>query len=274
MAALRFGETNTDEVDHGSAAGLDNMAQCTVMVWLKPVAVTNANRAYVNKSDGSTGWSFIQRTADGTTFTISIGRATTAQAAISTSVLTAGAWQFLAGTCDITNGGPKVYRGTLSSVVVDVTNGTPEDGAGAQDDDAAHTLEVGNLLASLSANADIAWVAVYNRDMPLAEIMLHRLNPHRAPGCKLFSIYDEGSRLVTDLSGFGNHGLITGAVYVPDDDLTGIVTLRDDLGPLPIRRKLFDVVAAGASRTPPVGSAILSGISGRMDLGITIPTEV
>lgn len=169
--ALRFSGAETHHVNHGSASGLDNLPQGTYMLWTYLDTVANGNfMSWANKGV-DLGPALINPNANGDAFRIEVKRVTVNQEVTSSDVLTTG-WNFLAATWDITNGGPRVYRGTLTSAPVDVS-GTPVDGSGAQADDSGSSLIVGHWPEAgftRSVHGSIAWFGMWNIDLSLAQI--------------------------------------------------------------------------------------------------------
>lgn len=216
--ALSLSDGATDLINHGTATALDNMAQATVMMWIFLDNVNNAIRGFAGKTNSgtlTTGWGISRNNTDGTRIDLRVNRATTDQtASSSTGVLQASQWQLVAVTWDITNGGPKIYWGDLDTVVVDVTN-SAADGSGTQDDDSTFDLVIGNILTggARAIPGDIAWAAVYNRDLSLEEIRFHQYRQRfLSSNCLIFSHYGyNGTGTQTDWSGNGNGGSVTGA---------------------------------------------------------------
>jgi hypothetical protein len=216
--SLAFGAANTNRVNlTGGSTGptaADNLAAGTILMWIKPVAISNVYRVWVAKpKDASTdGITFFQKSGDGTAFKLIAARATSNQTVESaTGILTAGVWHFNGVSWDITNGNPKAFHGTQTATVTDVTT-SPANGSGAKNDDSANDLMVGNQDAtnSFSANATIAWWSLWNVTLSLSQIESQRLQPFVGSGCIAFHHFS-GTGTQTDLSGTGFNGTVTGA---------------------------------------------------------------
>jgi hypothetical protein len=114
--SLTFAGLNSDRVEHGSAAALDNLAIGTAVFWAMPHVVTNFSRNLYGKAKTVAGSiQFWQRGADGTSLRMEANRATTTQSVNSTTgQLAANAWRFCVVQWNITSGGPKIFVGKLS----------------------------------------------------------------------------------------------------------------------------------------------------------------
>lgn len=234
-AALDFTGGDTDKVNHGSSAATDNIPQGTIIVWIKFDVLTGLRGFFSKLNDAfSIGPHFYHPGADATLFRITVPRATTnQQAATATGALTTNTWYFLAGTWDITNGGPKVYKGTATTTVQDVTLAGAEtfDGSGTQSDDNAASWMGGNLTqtGSQSVDAQIARVYLFNRDLSLEELRLQQFQgPPVVSGALVYSEYGfNGTGTQADWSGKLNNGTVTGAGFAPHAPLRAPFAIAD-----------------------------------------------
>ena len=217
--SLLFSESSTNLVNFGSAAALDNLARGTFLGWFYPTTVANAFRTFAGKA-GSNQIALHRRgiAGGGSMLRMYVTRATTEQNATSaTATLTANAWQFLAGTWDVTDGGPKVYRGTLAALVSDVTD-TSADGSGAKGDDSAVAVHVGTTPgASESPGMRCAMFQMHNTDLLLAQLIEQQFFPHPLASTLIYcQLGYAGTGTQPDWSGNGNNGTVTGATVTPD----------------------------------------------------------
>ncbi len=209
-------------VSCGSAAGLDNIAAGTVLVWARPTDVANEYRVLISKgwdqgTSAQLGWDLHTRSADGTQLRFTVGRATSIQGVNSTPVMSANTWGCAAATWDITNGGPKIYYGTLTATLADVS-ASPANGSGAQNDDSGRNVIVGAQddgslgYVATAYYGSIAVAMVWNRVLSLAELRAQQFYPHPTAGCVLFThLGYNGTGTQVDLSGNGNNGTVSGA---------------------------------------------------------------
>jgi len=213
--SLTIAASSGDNIDYGSATNLDNIPQGTSMIWTKLSSVANGLGCPFDKGafGSDIGVRCFKRGADGTSMNCQVNRATSDyQTQTPTAYLDTTAWMFLAYTWDISgNTVPKLYKGTATSAVVLSTSGAV--GSGAQLDDSAYSLEVGN---NDDTNADawpgsIAFFAQYNKVLTLAELQEQQYHPYVSTGCVVWSYYGAGLGTQIDRSGTGNNGTITTA---------------------------------------------------------------
>jgi len=240
---------STDNVNYGSASQFDDVSVGTIMAWVRPTdfssdahiqAILTKNRLpfrfYVDDFNGSLRFSIGK---SGPNNVIAAVESTLAGWGINR-------WLFAAVVFEFDNmAQSRLYSGNLGIIALEATSYSARtNGSGSRSGDASFDLQVGNAADTQGNFLDeIAYIHyVVGRKLTLPEIQEEQFHPHPVPGTQILSIFDEGGRLVTDLSGNNNHGLITGATYVPAD--LGPVTFRDDLRPLPIRRKLFNAAPA------------------------------
>lgn len=214
--ALAFTESSTDKVNHASGTSLDNIAQGTILFWIKPTNVTANFREICGKLNATLGTGInVFRVGANGNYRIAVNRATANQRVdIAVANLTANAWNFCAFTWDITNGGPTSAIGSLTSIaVLDSTNAT--DGSGAQEDDSTYEFIVGDADPSFTTvciGADIAVMMVFNTDLSLGEIRQQQFWPHKTSNCVLLTQYGyNGTGTQPDWSGNNNNGTVTGA---------------------------------------------------------------
>jgi hypothetical protein len=123
----------------------------------------------------------------------------------------------------------RMYKGTLSSAVAELTGfSTTLPGTGAVESDAAAALWVGNWEAlNLAFEGRIERVGLVNRVLDATE--LETIRPYALKTCNvsgtvLLASYRNGD--VTDYSGNGNTGTITGATNSDGPWTSAMATLQ------------------------------------------------
>jgi hypothetical protein len=250
--ALRFADATTDKANFGSAASIDNIDSGTIAICFKPANISNALRQLVIKSTGvgDLGWTIFRPGVSGATLNLQVSKSVVAQTVSTGAVITANEWQTVAFTWSMTSGGPKAYRGTLTSTLIDIST-TPDDGTGTKVDDSSGDFRVGSRDgASAALPCDVAWVGLWTRVLSLGELQAQQTRPHPTAGCVLFSVLGyNGTGTQPDWSGNGNVGTVTGA------------TLADH-APIPFRRvgQLYAPYAVAAPGGGIVGDVFRSGV--------------
>ena len=150
----------------------------------------------------------------GTVMFFNIPRATTgSNAKVLSSAFVLNEWEFWAGTYDETDG-PRLFKGTLTSPVAEVTYSARVVGAGNTTADSGN-LFINNRGAAnvLAIGARIGTFNWFNRRLSLAELAQQQWQPLPASGSQFFGHlgYDAANSVVADLSGNGRNGSITGA---------------------------------------------------------------
>ena len=207
--ALSFGDGTTDNVDHGNDAALGTMPQFTVMFWFKPAEIGSQFRVIASKTNnaGTAGWQIAKST--GVPLQLFVLRTSgNHEVTLNSSLLDTTNWHFIACTADITNGGPKMYHGTMTKSVADEST-FAFDGGGTQISDASDPLWFGNgESGSLSWQSDLACAAVYDTDLSLGEIRKLQFNTahwNDHSNCLVFTHYGfNGTGTQADWSGNGN----------------------------------------------------------------------
>jgi hypothetical protein len=211
---LTFTGADTDRVNFGSGASLDNLQALTYACWLRTTANATTTEGLVCKGTFASGnhRRNLAINGGGTTVNWTVDRATQDSNVNSNVGLTTNKWYAVFGTFDTTNG-CKLYFANMTDrgALTDVTSVSTA-GSGAAADDSAVDLFVGNALAgSNSMRGTIATAAVWNRALTTAEMTAQIWHPHKTSGCVLLShLWGTGTQL--DLSGNGNNGTVTGAV--------------------------------------------------------------
>lgn len=226
--SLTFTGSDTDVVNYGTAASIDDWIVFTSLAWVFPTASITANTgSFFTKTPGNalTGKSFFTgvSVANPNRLRCQIDRATAdAEASSSNNTLVTSAWNFVGVTYGETNG-PKLFKGSLTATVVETGYAVgPTIGSGATGTDDPADLVVGNrnplnVVGSFSFPGAIACFAYINKELTLQQIITCQFdfrNCIQADGtCKLLSyLGDNGTGTQPDYSGNGNNGTVTGAI--------------------------------------------------------------
>ncbi len=219
LAAFKFNTVNSDRVDCGSGASLDDLAAnpFSALALVFPTTLTN-NRAFLAKSGTSLGWS---TGFSGTTgnFSVVLGHATTSLTYVTsdTPLAKLSRWYWIALTVDLTLGAglrAKIYSGPLGGALK-LSTLTLTEPAGARGSDATVNFIIGNLnTPTLAFPGSIALTALWNRGLSFKEFS--QLTKSGGSGFRESNpvgLWRPGwqGRSV-DESGNANHGTITGAV--------------------------------------------------------------
>lgn len=229
--SLTFGAATSDKVLVGHS-GLDNLQTLTKIAWVYPT--TLSSRRFIAKGQGShTQSAFDMSNGLGNIRYIRGCATTDSTYAANNGVVTLNAWNFVACTFDINaNPNTHIYSGSISTVAAEVTYATQTQGSGAIFDDTANQECIGNTndSALTAFQGDIAWAAVWNRVLTLAEIQDQQYFPHVTNGCVLFERLNNsttGTQL--DQSGLQNKGTVTGATVSTRAEPTGVMFYDDPL---------------------------------------------
>lgn len=209
QAALTFSGTN--RVTLANAGNMNDLAAWSIIYWLNP----STPQGQVHRQD-ATGF---RRTAinDSNTISSTSGRTTSDDSYDTNNAsLTAGAWAYVAIVYDsAASSGERfnVYKGTLTSLAVELTYSATQDGSGSVT--FTGDINIGNR----SSGSDpflgtIAIWAQWNRALTLDEVRQQQFRPRVTSGCITFlHMGFGGTSTVRDWSGLGNNGTITGASY-------------------------------------------------------------
>ena len=216
--ALVFGAVNSDRVDCGSAATLDDRTTMTCVMWVKWNGGAGPVRFW-GKGLGGGGYAYFGMPGGGTARLVATWDYTTTDATSqsSNSTLVSGSWQCVAVTFDNTNG-PKLYAGSLSAPIAETGYAVgPTAPSGTRVSDAAQNFYIGNDEGA-GASFTKAWpgsiasFALWNRVLSLGELLDQQFSPRVTSGCVLFAhLGFNGTGVQPDWSGKGNNGTVTGA---------------------------------------------------------------
>ncbi len=183
---------DTDNINCGSAAALDDMSPYTILAWVytPSLAGTTARRLFVKGTSNPNRMQFfwhnsldeIRSFRDRVT-TISLGETTT-------STMVASTWMYLAtrfssgraGTCttsDQTGCDIQVLTGSMTALATMVTGtwNSATDGSGALNTDAASNVLFGGDAGTESVNAIVGRAMVVEADLTDAQIRMLQFAP-------------------------------------------------------------------------------------------------
>jgi hypothetical protein len=260
--SLFFGGATSHRVSLGSPTILDNTNPTSVIVFVYPATVTAGATMYSKISSAGIGRRFKIDTGSGP-LNWRVSRPTSTNYTTAAAVITAAAHQCF---CAVYNPAltpvVHIYKGTPSSGMAEVSYNTTTDGAGTvgpSETDDTFLAMIGNDESLVRAfTGDISMVAVFNkvltipemdtiRAMTLSEAQAWDTTP-LVSGCIGFWLLDSAT-VVTDLSGQGNNGTVTGATLGSED--------------------WWDVTATRTRTVSASGSIVASGLSTPV---ITSPT--
>lgn len=223
--ALLFGGAGTDRVDCGNNSSVNNLSAFTYLMWVYPTTLTTFRTIFDKRPNAGANLNrlWVPGTSTGA-LSLEVARATQDTWYRTTNMgFVNNAWQFAVATYDYNAAAGSLihlYRGTLTSTVVEGSYDTVQDGSGARLADNSYTWLFGNDY-SLAAPyiGRIACIGLWNRALSLLEIQEQQFHPHVTNGCIIFShLGFNGTGTQPDLSGNGNNGTVTGttvADHVP-----------------------------------------------------------
>ena len=226
----------SDLIDLGSPAALDDLGGVggpnTFTAWINPDTVGEGNlgRMY----DKAVFLQFRLGTAANPRLTHQPGSWSTtvpnANSANDTIVL--GVWQFVAGTFTAGDGGPRLWRGTPSVSVAELSYAARTAEAGTASSDAADNAIIGNNPgATRTFDGRIAFLSAYGADLSESGAQTWRLDALRlwpfAPWHKFsvgalaghWPLWESDAAVARDYSGNDSHGTVTGTVVTEGPQL-------------------------------------------------------
>ncbi len=219
--ALTFGAATSDRVDCGVIAAVATPTTWTWYGWVYLTTVTAGRRLFSNSDSSSPFGGIDLRINASALLRADVARVTTdSQYIASNRALATNTWTFVAVTYDSGAAAGElfnIYTGTLTGAAVECTYGTVTDGSGALDVSTAPFCLYGSPLAggSVALQGRGGVSALFDRAMPLGEILSHQFDPRVAAGCVGFwRLGDQGTGTQTDYSGSNNHGTVSGATQV------------------------------------------------------------
>lgn len=224
--SLTFGGASDHNVNVGSGASLDSLANLTYLAWIHPTSVAALGALFskgVTTGGGSRRNIFV--TATTARLQAAVDCATTdATASSADNVVVANVWQIVGMTYEDAVKGIKLYRGDLTTLIAETSYqaGNPVAGSGAAGNNDTRDMFLGaSSVPDGSFAGLIGPIAVFNRVLTLAEMREWQVNPSgMISGCVgLWWFGDNGTGTQEDRSGNSNHGTVTGATYSEDPPL-------------------------------------------------------
>ena len=219
--SLLFVAGSADRVACGAGASIGNLSVYTTLCWVYPTSLVNLRRIY-NKGIGvhtAHGLALTGTAGDldfvrgGSTTDISVTSSNTPLSVVNK-------WYCIAVTINTgvsPNG--RMYVGTLSAPLKEVTYTAQVDLSGTIFDDSANAFTIGNRYTSTFNNGFpgmIGHVSVWNRVLPYGELDDQRMKPSIARECRFFMhLGTNGLGLQQDRSGYANNGTVTTATIAP-----------------------------------------------------------
>lgn len=204
----------SDNVSFGSAASLDALDPFTVMLWVKPSALTSG-RILWNKS---TSAKRLRLNGTGGNVEVIVNRATTNTDYVTsnTPLSSTSTWAFVgvvfnsaASAGEVVN----IYVGTDTVAVAECTYGTATDGSGTLTDDSASNFQVAGGGSAMFG--DYAAIHVCAAALSSAQVESQRQSLSALASSRLLA--QMGYPTVTDntdTSGSGNNGTTSGMTFV------------------------------------------------------------
>ena len=219
----------TDLIDVGSRPSLDDVGgspgERSIAALVYPTDWGEASFGRVwDKAPAGGGWVFFVQNGDGAStspasFQLQLGGSTTGRACGADNTLALNTWWFIAGSFTPSDGGPRLYVGSRTAAMAEVTYsvraGDNRVELVSYGSDAAQTGYLGNRgAADRTFQGRIGHLSIWDGRVSLAHFELIRQNPvsgwrfvttGRARG--VWNHLDVGVRSHRDESGFSNHGV-------------------------------------------------------------------
>lgn len=216
MAAL---DLTTAGINHGSAASLDDLTAFTFLILIRADATAqNCGLFGKGTAAGSNRRSLELRTSvtASAIFCIIDGATTDHTAESVTNAYAQDVWTWIAATWAGGDTAPKIFTGTLTSLLAEVSYSATNNGSGAPSSNAANDQLVGAFGGGTGVlNGRAAVAMIWNRELTLQELQAQQFRPHRTSGCVLYTRYGyDGTGTQRDFSGNGNTGTTSGASVV------------------------------------------------------------
>ena len=177
--SLVFGAATSDRVNCGSGASLDNLTAFTWLVWVYVTTITSG-RTIMNKA--GTGVKNVRLISGGgdplNTLDVLVSRATASASTVgSADDVVPNTWQCFGVTYDETDG-VRIFKGSLTSALVEVTYSYRDVGSGATTADDTGSLILGNNGAfTLALQGRLAVVSVIPNRLTLAQLRAWQFRP-------------------------------------------------------------------------------------------------
>lgn len=217
----------TDLIDLGSPAGLDDILPITIAMWARPDTMGEANFGRLFDTAASVapqaGYRFFFGDGAGANrITFNGGYTTTDFISNNNADVSTAVWQFFAATFKEGDGGARLWKGTLSAPVAEMTYVTRTAEAGTRRSDAANNKVIGNRpAADRTMDGLLAHPSVWNQVLTVDQLNLLRIFPY-APMHRFsvggtvvtlkgyWPLWESAAATALDHSGNGNNGTVTG----------------------------------------------------------------
>jgi hypothetical protein len=208
-----------------AAASINSLTTLTYLAWVYRTGTDTSSPDMFNKGAFPDSRKEFGLSDSAGTLRGVIDRATTDCTAVSTTSINTNEWSCVAMTYSEANG-IKMYYGTLSTALSEVSYASQVTGSGATGDDSATAQEFGGRSAG-TANANfpgyIATVSICNAEMSLAEIQRQQFRPQITSSCVLYQHFGyNGTGTQADWSGNLNNGTVTTATVTQHVPLTNL----------------------------------------------------
>ena len=255
---------STDKVSVGTGTNITDLAAGTYCAWVNPSSVASGTHRIYQKGVGAAADFFVLGDVNAGDFRITTPRATTGLRAQSNgSVVSAGVWQYLAGSWDttLTNADQHLYYGSLTTDAAEIGSySTQVVGSGSITSNSGAAGVIGNKANDNGAlSGDIHAFAIFNRQLTLGEIIEWQWHPRVFSGCVGFWLLGwNGTGTQPDWSGSGNAGTVTAAAVATPAPLGRLFR--------PVEVAPYVVAAATGTGGPLIGGRIMRGmlVGGRL----------
>lgn len=265
VGARRFGAVNTDTINCGSAARLDDIggtnATQTYLGWFRASSL-GSNRGLISKGFGFGNGGLGVLASDGAgNLQLCLDRAGTDLNRFTSggNLMRVGQWRMIAVTVDLgAASAVRLYSGGVNRAADEHLTFTGSDGSGARVTDAGNDFLLGNLSIgsrNFAFVGDVGPCALFDRVLSLAEVRAWQAEPWKEIPNRI-GLWLPGHKhgRVIDWSGNGNHGTPNGTQLVEGPTIY-------------VRRSRFPVrgfVASSALYTQNlIGSMVTSATLGR-----------
>lgn len=233
--SLLFGGVNSDRVNCGSAAALDNLTVGTYAMWCYPTSLVSGNPLMTKGTLGVTGFNFRLNGTVGD-IELRIARTVTTAFVSKNLPLVVNTWCFVAvawntGVSPVAH----LYGGNLTATVSECTYSSSIDGSGSWDDSALDVLIGQNSSLTSAFNGRIGWTGIWNRALSLGDLRrlqdrTQTISTSSDTASNLLNIHlgYNGTGTQPDWSGNGNNGTLTGTSisnHIPLGPLFGYDTM-------------------------------------------------
>lgn len=224
LPSLRFGAATSDRIDSGNPTLLTDVDPGTICAWVYNTT-TATNQRIWQKGSGSNSHIFRLTTSR---FGVVIQRTTPLNVeatATNFAQYATNKWLFVVGTWNTSgaNGDQRIYVGDLRIAPAEPSSYDIAQtvGSGTMATDAGTNFGIGNFIGTPTVSwvGSYAFFGMWKRQLSYGEI-LQQWSQWVTPGSHLSTmgainytlIGTSGSLVAFDYSGYGNHGLVTGAV--------------------------------------------------------------